>query len=435
MGPSGSGKSTLLNALSGFQHKNVDGNIKFNGLQINNYRSHIVYIMQDNHLQPLLTVSESMNFAVKLKTGNSLNSFNKWKKICEILETFGLAEKENELVGNLSGGQQKRLAIALEIVDDPHVIFLDECTTGLDSNSSTQCLRILKDLALAGRTIVCTIHQPSGLLLRMFDQLYALADGECVYQGSTTKLVSFLSELNLPCPPSYNPADFLLEIVSGVYGQKNRELVEKIENGRNENYRQNADHLANEAIISTTSSITHSFSSRFHDLLMRNFLISYRDKSFFYIRMFMHISVGVLLGLLYYDVGNNASHILNNFRLIFVALSFLVYTSYYSTMMVFPLNFAWIKRETFNRWYSPMQYYLALIISDLPILIIAQVAFIIPVYYMTSQPLELFRIAAFVLIMMLTSFVSQSFGLVCGSLAGVKVRENSLYKIELIFTF
>jgi ATP-binding cassette subfamily G (WHITE) protein 1 len=96
LGPSGSGKSTLLNALSGFQRQNISGSIKMNGLDIDKFRSHIAYILQDNHLQPLLTVSESMNFAVKFKTGNSLNAFKKWKKISDILETFGLAEKDNK---------------------------------------------------------------------------------------------------------------------------------------------------------------------------------------------------------------------------------------------------------------------------------------------------------------------------------------------------
>lgn len=125
MGASGSGKSTLLNLLSGFERKNLNGEIRMNGLEIDKFRQHIVYIMQDNYLQLLLTVSESMNFAIKLKTGNSINAYKKWKKISEILETFGLAEIEHEYVKNLSGGQQKRLAIALEIVDDPLVIFLD----------------------------------------------------------------------------------------------------------------------------------------------------------------------------------------------------------------------------------------------------------------------------------------------------------------------
>lgn len=390
-----------------------------NGLDIAKYGSHIAYILQDNHLQPLLTVSESINFAVKLKTGNSLNAFKKWKKISDILETFGLAEKENELVQNLSGGQQKRLSIALEIVDDPLVVFLDEPTTGLDSVSSTQCIKLLKQLAHEGRTIVCTIHQPSGLLIRMFDHLYAVADGQCVYQGSGTNLVQFLADVNLQCPSSYNPADFLLETVTGIYGQKNQELVEKIENGRNENYRElTVQHVDYLVAVATQS---HSHHTRFHDLLLRNFLISYRDKSFTYLRMFIHVATGMLLGLIYYDIGNNANQILNNFRLIFVALSFLVYTSYYSTMMIFPLNYICIRRETFNRWYSPTHWFLALVVSDLPVLILANIAFIIPMYYMTSQPLEVFRIAAFVLIMMLTSFVSQSFGLVCGSFTGVKV--------------
>lgn len=86
--------------------------------------------MQDNHLQSQLTVSESMNFAIKLKTGNAMSTHAKWKKIDSILEQFGLAGVESVFVKNLSGGQQKRLAIAVEIVDNPTLIFLDEPTTG-----------------------------------------------------------------------------------------------------------------------------------------------------------------------------------------------------------------------------------------------------------------------------------------------------------------
>lgn len=78
----------------------------------------------------------------------------------------------------------------------------------MDSSTSNQLISLLKKLALEGRTVICTIHQPSALTFEMFDHLYAIAEGSCIYSGGTDNLVPFLADVGLHCPESYNPADY-----------------------------------------------------------------------------------------------------------------------------------------------------------------------------------------------------------------------------------
>lgn len=130
----------------------------------------------------------------------------------QILDTLHLSFAKDTRCDNLSGGQKKRLSIALELIDNSPILFLDEPTTGLDSSSSTYTIRLLHNLAREGRTIVCTIHQPSASIYELFDHIYVLAEGHCVYQGSHSNTVPYLASIGLQCPQYHSAADYLLEV-------------------------------------------------------------------------------------------------------------------------------------------------------------------------------------------------------------------------------
>lgn len=356
----------------------------------------------------------------------------------------------------LSGGQQKRLSIALELVDNPQIMFFDEPSSGLDSVSTTQCLSLLKRLAANGRTIICTIHQPSALIFETFDHIYAIAEGQCIYQGSSEKVVSFLSQLNLICPAFHNPADFLLEISTHDYGYQIDRLVDKIKNGRNREFcknpralqydkSQSLTHMKNQPTENNPISVcvkqaklnarlnildprsycnnsdlySTSFVRQFYYLYMRTFLLITRNPSLSLMRLFIHIVVAFFIGLVYYQSGYSAKNLMNNFKFIFYTVMFLMFTAFSSLQTTFPSELPVIKREHFNRWYSFTAYYTSLILADLPFQVLCTIIYILITYFLTNQPLEWSRFTAFFTINLLCTFVAQGLGMIVSSLFNV----------------
>lgn len=173
LGPSGSGKTTLLNILSGYISSGSSGIIKVNGKlrQMETFRKVSAYIMQEDAIPNFLSVDEIMMLSAKLKLGNKVPLAEKEIIIKEILTVLGLQNCNRTRTENLSGGERKRLSIALELVNNPPIIFLDEPTTGLDTVAAKQCIDTLNILSSQGRTVICTIHQPPSSLCQNFNQL------------------------------------------------------------------------------------------------------------------------------------------------------------------------------------------------------------------------------------------------------------------------
>lgn len=497
MGPSGAGKSTLMNILAGYKTSNVNGTVLINGKERNlrRFRKLSTYIMQDDCLMPHLEVNEAMMISATLKLGKEMSYDTKKLVVSEILEAIGLSESAKTRTADLSGGQRKRLSIALELVNNPPVMFFDEPTSGLDSSSCFQLLSLLQTLAGGGRTIVCTIHQPSARLFEKFDNLYMLAEGQCIYQGRVGGLVPFLGSFGYICPSYHNPADYVMEVASGEYGNAVSTLVMAVKTYKTTNavlltendigiqlqgissvskniandiskpkiekaklcadtYKKNTDHTlinisnnddftsqnkmssevcttslldsSNDSVVTlpNKNSFPTSSWSQFWILLKRAFKTILRDKQLMHLRLLAHVIVGTIIGMIYYDIGNEGSKVLDNLGCTFFTMLFTMFTGMMPTILTFPQEMGVFVREHLNYWYSLKAFYFAKTIADMPFQLLFSGVYVVTVYYLTSQPMDFYRLSMFVCICVLTSLVAQSLGLLIG--AGLSV-ENGVF--------
>uniref|UniRef100_A0A8C9QQ59 Broad substrate specificity ATP-binding cassette transporter ABCG2 n=1 Tax=Spermophilus dauricus TaxID=99837 RepID=A0A8C9QQ59_SPEDA len=214
LGPTGGGKSFLLDILAARKDpRGLSGEVLVNGAPQNaNFPCESGYVAQDGVGMGTLTVRENLQFAAALRLPTTMTNHEKNERINKLIQDLGLSKVAD--VKFISGGERKRISIAMELIMDPPILFLDEPTTGLDSSTASTVLLLLKRISEQGRTIIFSIHQPQYSIFKLFDCLTLLASGRLIFHGPAQEALGYFESIGYLCEPYNNPADFFLDIIN-----------------------------------------------------------------------------------------------------------------------------------------------------------------------------------------------------------------------------
>ncbi|HTK38136.1 MAG TPA: FHA domain-containing protein [Pyrinomonadaceae bacterium] len=194
LGPSGAGKTTLMDAMNGMRPAQ-SGNVLINNLDLyrhlDSLKQAIGYVPQDDIIHRELTVYRTLYYVAKLRLSRDVSREEINRSIEEVLDVTGLTERRNVPINQLSGGQRKRVSIAVELITKPSVIFLDEPTSGLDPGTEERIMKLFRQIAESGRTVIMTTHAMENV--KLFDKIVVMMRGKLVFYGAPDDALKYLN--------------------------------------------------------------------------------------------------------------------------------------------------------------------------------------------------------------------------------------------------
>jgi ABC-type multidrug transport system ATPase subunit/pSer/pThr/pTyr-binding forkhead associated (FHA) protein len=225
LGPSGAGKSSLIEAMNGVAPAKF-GNVLVNNLDLarhfDSLKQAIGYVPQEDIIHRELSVYRTLYYVARLRLSRDVNKREIDQIVNEVIDVTGLAERKNVSVGKLSGGQRKRVSIAVELITKPSCIFLDEPTSGLDPATEDRIMRLFKQVAESGRTVVMTTHAMENV--KMFDKIAVLMRGCLVFFGKPDDALSHFKAASFK--ELYDRLEEPVEAGIREHGERNRPGLE-----------------------------------------------------------------------------------------------------------------------------------------------------------------------------------------------------------------
>jgi len=433
MGASGAGKSTLLNTLL-FRHTeglNISGTRMANGEVVSpgSLTSVSAYVQQEDLFIPSLTVREHLTFQSRVRMDRELSRKERLERVNEAIRQVGLQKAENVLIGDdkikgISGGEKKRLSFASEFLTNPSLLFCDEPTSGLDSFMAMSIMDLMNNLAKSGKTIICTIHQPSSQIFNQFDKLLLMAEGQTAYLGPAAEAKPYFTTINYPCPEDFNPADHFVYTLAVIPGQE-EESTQRVnsicdeyskskfaQNVRSEIKEMETMADADDNRSKTgTSLYKASWFEQFAALAWRQAISILRNPLMARVKILMAIIIGLILGVIYQSQELDQAGIQNVNGAIFVIVTNLSFGSIFGICNSYCLEIPVFLREHINGMYRTDTFFLAKQLVETPLYVLeASIMFSIIYWIAGLNPeAERFFIALGIVILILQVINSLGF--------------------------
>eukprot|EP00644_Phytophthora_capsici_P008634 jgi/Phyca11/7576/fgenesh1_pm.PHYCAscaffold_20_\ len=409
MGSTGAGKTTLMDVIAGRKTEgSIKGNILLNGFEASDLsvRRCTGYCEQNDIHSTGSTFREAITFSAFLRQDADVPDSRKFDSVDECLELLGLEEIADQMIRGSSMEKMKRLTIGVEMAAQPSVLFLDEPTSGLDARSAKVIMDGVRKVADSGRTVLCTIHQPSADVFHLFDSLLLLKrGGETVYFGDLGHECSALINYFEAIPNvqkianGYNPATWMLEVIgAGVASQ--RQAAQSQEDHQTLDFVEYFNASANKKLLDDKKSEAGLFqpseqfqpvsfskkraassSTQLRFLLDRFFTMYWRTPSYNLTRLFISVFLGLVFGLVYVSAEFKTYQGINSgLGMVFISTVFIGMVSFIS---ILPLAFeerAAFYRERASQTYNALWYFVSFTVVELPYAFVGALLFTI-IYY------------------------------------------------------
>uniref|UniRef100_A0A3P9M5N3 ATP-binding cassette, sub-family G (WHITE), member 2c n=1 Tax=Oryzias latipes TaxID=8090 RepID=A0A3P9M5N3_ORYLA len=457
MGATGSGKTSLLDVIAGRKDPAglrqgqvlVDGQVVTSELRLSS-----AYVVQDDILMGTLTVRENLLFSANLRLNpKHHSSTDKNNRVNIIINDLGLTDCADTKIGTeflrgVSGGERKRCSIGMELITSPSLLFLDEPTTGLDSNTANCIIGLLHKLARRGKTVIFSIHQPRYSIFKQFDHLTLMHKGEVVYAGAAAQALDYFTNLGYQIEAFNNPADFFMDITNGeITSTADLHIGEKSQRSLSEKYRQSQlyknvkeelEHInksiENDGVDKEKAGYATSFLYQMRVVCGRTVRNILRNPQTSYAQLALQIFFAILVGLIYYQMPLTLPEALQNRSGAFFFLIINMVFGNLSAVELFINERAIFIHENSSGYYRTSVYFLSKIFADLiPNRIIPIFVFSAIAYYMMGLKPAFENFICFALIMSLVSLAGVGLAFLVSASVSTFAMANILIALPFVF--